>query len=150
MGVEVSANTLALYEQIKRTPNLSRNNIPAVVTALIGREKELATIAAMVANPEIHPITITGMGKTRLALGVAWQLSESHFRDGVTFVSLAAVETGDQVVSTVAQTLYLPTSAQDPRAPRRQLVDYLRTKELLLILDNCEHLLKALDIVTEL
>lgn len=153
LGVEVSADTLALYERIKTTPTWSLNNIPAVTTPLIGREQEVATLAAMVTNPEIRLVTITGMGgmgKTRLALGVAWQLAEGHFRDGVVFVALAAVESGEQAVTAIAQALRFPFSEQNPRTPHQQLVDYLRVKELLLILDNCEHLLQELDVVTEL
>ena len=62
LDVEVSADTLALYVRIQRSPRFSPNTIPAIVTPLVGRERELSAIAAMVADPEIRLITVTGMG----------------------------------------------------------------------------------------
>ena len=73
LGVEPSAETLALYERIRRTVHFSRNNIPAVATPLIGREREIETLSNLLADPDVRLVTITGLGgigKTRLALDI--------------------------------------------------------------------------------
>ena len=164
LGVPPEPETTQLYDEIREGnallppsatagPSPPRHNLPAQTTPLIGREEELETLTKMIADPDIRLVTITGiggMGKTRLALGIAWQLAEGHFHDGVVFVTLATVETGAQVISAVASAMRLPLSGPDSRALRRQLRNFLRRKEVLLILDNCEHLLDELEIVTEL
>ncbi len=153
LGVKPSTETLTLYERIKHFAHYSRDNIPATTTPLIGREGELETLAHYLADPDVRLVTITGlggMGKTRLALDLAWQHVGGQFRDGVTFVPLRALESARRLVSAVAQALYLPLTAVDENAARKQLLDYLKPKQILLVLDNCEHLLPDLGIVSDI
>jgi predicted ATPase/DNA-binding SARP family transcriptional activator len=153
LGVDVAAETTALYERIKRTPHFSLDNIPAVTTPLIGREYELEAIATRLADPNVRLVTITGlggMGKTRLALAAARRHTAGQFRDGVTFVPLAALDSAEQIVPAIAQAYHLPLSAEDRRSARQQLLDFLKTKQTLLVLDNCEHLLDDMTIVAEM
>ncbi len=153
LGVEPSAETLALYERIRRTAHYSRDNIPAIVTPLIGREQELEVLSGLLADPDVRLVTITGlggMGKTRLALDAAWQHTKGQFKDGVTFVQLAAVNTADLLIPAIAQALHLPLRAAGDKASRIELLDYLEPKQLFLVLDNCEHLLEGLTLAAEI
>ena len=86
------------------------------------------------------------MGKTRLAVVLAEQvLATDRFPDGVCFVPLAPIDIVDRIVPTLAEALDFPLDAQtsQTRSPRQQVIDYLQTKRLLLVLDNVEHLLSA-------
>lgn len=152
-GVEPSAETLALYERIRRTSHFSRDNIPAIVTPLIGREGELETLSRLLADPGVRLVTLTGLGgtgKTRLALDVAWRHTDGQFRDGVTFVQLAALETANLLVPAIAQALHLPLKAAEEKAVHNELIEYLKSKQLLLVLDNCEHLLDGMPLVADI
>jgi len=117
-----------------------RHNLPAQATPFVGREAELRELDRLLSDPAVRLATIVGlggMGKTRLALEAAsGRLGQQ--RDGVWFVPLAALQTAEALVPAIAQAL--GTTLQDRDDPRQQLLDYLRTKDLLLILDNCEHL----------
>jgi hypothetical protein len=153
LGVEPSTETLALYERIRRTAHFSRDNIPAIVTPLIGREQELEVLSGLLADPGVRLVTITGlggMGKTRLALDAAWQHTQGQFKDGVTFVELAAVNTADLLIPAIADALHLPLRAAGVEAARKELFDYLKAKQLLLVLDNCEHLLEGMTLAAEI
>jgi predicted ATPase/tetratricopeptide (TPR) repeat protein len=80
------------------------------------------------------------MGKTRLALAAAEQLaSQAVFREGVAFADLTAIDTTDELDIALAAALGLPSDRHSP-SPRSQVLDYLRTKQVLLILDNCEQI----------
>src|SRR5207302_5510183 len=114
------------------------NNLPAQATALIGREKEVAGVGALLRKPEVALVTLTGpggTGKTRLALQVAADLLDD-FRDGVWFVELAAILEPALVVPTVAAMLGVKEAAGQPL--QATLQDYLREKRMLLVLDNFE------------
>jgi predicted ATPase/transcriptional regulator with XRE-family HTH domain len=114
--------------------------IPLPLTSLIGRERECAKVLARLAD---HPLVtlagVGGVGKTRLALAVASQISADEFPDGVYLVELAALLDGEQVPRAVASVLGVPD--QPGTGLTQVLVDVLRTRRLLLVLDNCEHLL---------
>lgn len=117
--------------------------LPSPATPFVGREQELAQIATRLADPACRLLTLVGtggMGKTRLALAAA--TTEQHrFADGAVFVSLAAVTDPAQLPQAIAAPLGVPlTGAEDPA---RQLVNILREKRLLLVLDNFEQLLEA-------
>ncbi|WP_216896405.1 LuxR C-terminal-related transcriptional regulator [Nocardia alni] len=115
-------------------------NLPAEVTSFIGRHDELAEARRLL--PTTRVLTLLGpggIGKTRLSrqLGAA---AGRAFRDGVWLVELADVHDPDLVTLTVAEALHL---RDDTTAPLPRLLEFLAAKRLLLILDNCEHLIDA-------
>jgi predicted ATPase/class 3 adenylate cyclase len=116
-------------------------NLPTQPTPLIGREQELARAAELLRREATRLLTLTGTGgtgKTRLALQLAVNLLD-EFPDGVFFVDLAAIRDPSLVVARVAETLAvreLPGQSLE-----KTLADYLRERQLLLLLDNFEHLL---------
>jgi len=125
-------------------------NLPAQPTTFIGREREVLGISGMLRRGAVHLLTLTGpggTGKTRLALQVAGDLLDT-FADGIFFVSLASVSDPDLVASTIASTLNVKESADQPLLDA--LRAFLHEKELLLVLDNFEHLLEAAPLVGEL
>jgi predicted ATPase len=120
-------------------PRVAPAPLPAPATALIGRERERAEVAAAVAAARLVTLTgVGGTGKTRLALQAARDLA-GHFADGVAFVDLAPVGDPALLATTLARALGLePASAQ---AAEAHLAEALRDRELLLVVDNLEHLL---------
>ncbi len=124
-----------------KTLDVHPHNLPVQLTSFIGREKEMAEIKLLLTTTHLLTLTgIGGTGKTRLALQVAADLID-EFPSGVWLVNLAPVPDPALVEQTVAVDL---TMREQPGQPLgEQLVDYLRDRHLLLILDNCEHLVKA-------
>jgi predicted ATPase len=117
------------------------NNLPAQLTTFIGRGEEIAEIKRALASHRL--VTLTGpggIGKTRLSVQVAAQLLET-FPDGVWFIELAPLSDPDLIPQTIHSTLGLVE--QPGRNIQQILIDYLRQKKTLLILDNCEHLVEA-------
>jgi predicted ATPase/DNA-binding CsgD family transcriptional regulator len=115
------------------------HNLPPQFTSFIGREREIAEIRQLLSAARLVTVTgAGGCGKTRLALQVAAKLL-SGCADGVWVVDLAALSDRAFVPQTVASTLGVPE--QPNRPPLDSLVDALRRRTLLLVLDNCEHLL---------
>jgi predicted ATPase/transcriptional regulator with XRE-family HTH domain len=131
----------------------SQPNLPLPATMLIGREGELAAMHDLLNRAECRLLTIVGpggVGKTRLALQAAAEMRD-QFADGVTFVSLAPLTSGDQLPSAIAAALGFSFSGA--AEPRRQLLDYLRFKHMLLVFDNIEHLVSdevTIELVTDL
>lgn len=121
---------------------LSLPNLPAPPTPLIGRASELAAITAHLTDPACRLLTILGpggIGKTHLALQVAADLAQSTaFADGVAWVNLAPVENAGTVATTIAGALGL--DLHGAATPEEYLPAALVGRELLLILDNLEHL----------
>lgn len=125
-------------------------NLPAPLTGLIGREWEVATLVAQLLQPDVRLLTITGppgVGKTHLSLQVANALRQ-HFVDGLCFVTLAPISAARFAPTAILRALGLTDAGGQP--PMERLKVYLRDKELLLILDNFEHLLPAAPYVVEL
>ena len=129
---------------------LPASNLPSIPTSFVGRKRELADVQAMLQDPAIRLLTLTGSGgtgKTRLALKAASSLVE-RFPDGVHFVPLAAVEDHRYVGLAVAEALGL-SSAQG-RSTGELAADHLRDRCVLLILDNFEQVAAAAGWVHEL
>ena len=120
-------------------------NLPARLSSFIGRERDRNAVSGFLAGCTTRLVTLTGAGgcgKTRLSLAVADQLAaEGSFPYGAWFVQLAAIDAPHLVLQTVAATLGVPAASEQP--PFDDLSDFLRDKEMLMILDNCEHLLPA-------
>jgi non-specific serine/threonine protein kinase len=116
-------------------------SLPRQLTSFIGREREIAEVKSLLSKA--HLLTLTGAGgcgKTRLALQVASDLVDGY-KDGVWLVDLAPFSEPSLVPQAVARAL--DVSEQIGRPFLDTLVDYLRSKEILLVLDNCEHLIEA-------
>ena len=127
-----------------------RHNLPVQPTPFVGREEELCELARPLADPSVRLVSIVGvggMGKTRLAIEAGTRQLE-RFTHGVYFVSLVGLETTEAIVPTTAQALGF--SFYEGREPRQQLLDYLREKHMLLILDNFEHLLGGVSLVNDI
>ncbi len=140
LGVEPTRETTALYERIRAAASWRRHNLPAQPTPFVGRERELSQVRKLLDDPACRLLTLIGpggIGKTRLALQAATARLEA-FLEGVYFVSLTEASCIGSLVSAIADALHLSLSSQDPQA---QLVDYVREKQVLLILDGFEHLL---------
>jgi predicted ATPase/DNA-binding CsgD family transcriptional regulator len=111
------------------------------LSSFVGREKELAEVKRLLADTRLLTLTGSGgCGKTRLALAAASELVEG-FEERVWFVELAPLADRSLVPQAVASTLGV--REQPGRSPTETLSDYLGSKKVLLILDNCEHLIEA-------
>jgi predicted ATPase len=117
--------------------------LPVLRSRLIDREQELAQVRALLERQDVGLVTLTGpggVGKTRLALQVAADVA-SQFADGVAFISLAFLTDPQLMVPTMARALGLSETGNT--AVDERLLDYLRPRQVLLLLDNTEHLLAA-------
>ncbi|MBK8904763.1 MAG: tetratricopeptide repeat protein [Anaerolineaceae bacterium] len=148
LGVSPSPETIVLYERIRDARH--RVHLPSPTTPFVGRAAEMAQITRLLADPTCHLLTLSGeggSGKTRLALEAAVRVANT-FLHGVCFVSLAAVNSLEVVPSTIAEALAAALSGTAD--PHQQLFAHLHDKELLLILDNLEHLPAADEWVSRL
>lgn len=133
-----------------RSLSTRAHNLPPQPTPFIGRRKELAEILARIDSPDCRLLTITGpggVGKTRVALQVAAENIDA-FPHGVYQVSLAPLSASSAIVTTVADALHFPFTG--PEAPSEQLWRYLKDKEMMLVLDNFEHLMDGVSVVSDL
>ncbi len=152
LDVPPGPETMALYEQIKagRHPLTTASlpiisppprQIPAQTTTFLGRKQEQLAIADCLQNPDCRMLTLVGpggSGKTRLAIQAAAD-EVTNFEHGVFFVPLAALESAHNLPLAVAEGLNLALIGNKP--PQTQLLDYMREKEMLLVLDNFEGLM---------
>jgi predicted ATPase/DNA-binding SARP family transcriptional activator len=121
-----------------------RHNLPVALTPFIGRSRELDELSTLLAGSRLLTLTgVGGAGKTRLARqGAAAALPA--YPDGVWIAELAPLREGTQMASAVAAALTIETSAFDsPEAVEDRLIRHLTTRQTLLLLDNCEHLIEA-------
>ncbi len=124
------------------------SSLPRPATPLVGRRGELAELTALLRDPEVRLVTLTGpggSGKTRLAIGVAEQLVD-RFPDGVYFVPLSAVTTSDVMWTTIAEALDVPPEGRIPPG----FFDHVAHRSALFILDNLEQIADADTVVVEL
>jgi len=125
----------------RRTARAVPNNLPLQLTTLVGRSREKSEVARLLASSRLLTLMgAGGAGKTRLALAVASEVL-AQFPDGVWFVELAPL--ADPALVTRAAAAVLGVADQGERALLPVMIDSLRTRRLLLILDNCEHLIAA-------
>ncbi len=126
------------------------NNLPFLATPFIGRKNELSKIKELMSDEEIRIITLTGAGgtgKTRLSLQIATEML-ADFTDGVFFVRLAPINDANLVASVIAEVLNVKETGV--LSITEQLKEYLRKKNILLVLDNFEHIIKAATQVSDL
>jgi predicted ATPase/class 3 adenylate cyclase len=123
-------------------------NLPLQVSSFIGRDRDLGRVARALEQARVVTLTgVGGVGKTRLALQVAAEVLP-EFREGAWLCELAAIRDPDGVVGAVAAVFGV--TARAGQSLEESLVEFLRTKQLLLVLDNCEHLLEAVAELVEL
>jgi predicted ATPase/DNA-binding SARP family transcriptional activator/Flp pilus assembly protein TadD len=176
LGVSPMPETVSLYQaiaegQLSRSaaaapiaaragpataPAAPPNNLPAPLTSFIGRETELATLERLLepATSQVRLVTLTGpggSGKTRLSIELARRLlacQPALYPDGIFFVGLAAVSNPDLVAPVIAEALGVP---EDDTVPLLEVLkDQLRSKRLLLVLDNMEQVVEVAPLVGEL
>ena len=130
-----------------RTSSEHPTNLRPPATSFVGRERELADVARLLATSRLVTLVgVGGTGKTRLELQAATDCLD-RYRDGAWLVELAPVSDAELVTYEIGRALGV--QPQPGRAPIDMIVDYLRSKELLLLLDNCEHLIGAAAGVTD-
>lgn len=144
---------------VQRTPPLpasnmnsspTKHNLPALTTRLIGREWAVSRLKPLLQRDDVRLVTLVGTGgsgKTRLALQVASELTETYMH-GVWVVHLARTSDPEQVPMSIAQALQIQFAPD--LSPLQGLLLYLRQKQLLLVLDNFEHVQMASTTVGEI
>ena len=148
LGVQPSLETIALYERIRSARQAARHNIPASSTEFVGRERELENLRGRLADPACRLVTLTGLGgigKTRLAQETA-RLCADMFINGAWMIPLAAVDS-QGLIPAIGNVFDFPFTKGDAK---KQLLNYLRQKELLLVMDNFEHLLESSALISEI
>ncbi len=162
LGLEPDVETREAYKRCLKLPasahrgaepatpagtGICSNNLPHLLTHFIGRECEMREVRQLLAEHRLVTLTgAGGVGKTRLALAVAEDLVGA-FADGVWQADLAPLTDPTLVVQTVASALGVHEGGGRPLLA--QLTDYLREKHILLLLDNCEHLVEAVRLAAE-
>src|SRR5438874_1899217 len=144
-----AGNELRLWPRGARGDGqLPRHNLPANLGTLIGRDTEVATLLEQLRKTRLLTLTgAGGCGKTRLALEVALRTAEG-FPDGVWLVELGALADPELVPHQVASILGIVERPGSP--PASTIVEALRFRDLLIVLDNCEHLVDACARLSEL
>ncbi len=152
LGIEPEDESQALYHQIlsETRGELRIGNLPASVTPFIGRQAELAEIKSRLEDPGCRLLTILGpggVGKTRLALEAA-QGQRYNFPHGAYLVPLSALNGSEALFPAISEALRL--SPGSSKNLRQQVLDYLRQKSLLLVMDSFEQILDGNEIAAEL
>jgi len=147
LGLAPSVETVTLAEQIRARASVesyaAHIDLPPVLTRFFGRQQESARLVDFLSRRTVKLVTLAGpggVGKTRLALEVAHRMA-GVFAHDICFVELTGVVDERSVDDAVAAALHLPTSTG--RSSTSAIVDFLRDKTMLLVLDNCEQVVKA-------
>ncbi len=141
----VTPDLPAEFPQLK-TLDTQTTNLPVQPTPLVGRERELAEVKRLLADTRLLTLTGTGgIGKTRLALQAAVEVLD-EFDDGVFFVALAPIRDPALVANTIAKALGVGEFSG--QTPAQALQAHLQAKQLLLLLDNFEHVMEGTPLVT--
>lgn len=161
LGVDPQEETLTLYQSILHGDRQAKDHpqalsapsatgpkrlgyLPSPSTPFIGRADEINQVVQLTCDPSIHLLTLVGpggTGKTRLSIQAASEIT-GFFPDGVWFIPLATIQSVQGLVPAIAKGLTFQFIA-GLEQPRQQLLDYLREKHLLLLLDNFEHLVEG-------
>jgi predicted ATPase len=158
LGISPSAETTALYNDIRDrratdrdSESRWRHNLPTQTTTFIGREAELADIKRLLVDEPgcrlLNLIGAGGIGKTRLALAAATQ-TLAEFPDGTYFISLAPISEIEDIVPAIAAALRFTFHGSSD--PEEQLLEHLSQKQLLLVVDNFEHLLDGAGLLSDI
>lgn len=126
------------------------SNLPLQLTPLVGRTQEIQTAGELLLHSDTRLLTITGpggIGKTRLALALAVETQKS-FRDGITFVPLVSINDPDQMLTILVQSLQIKENAEISHLTA--VSRFLQHKQMLLVLDNFEHIIDAAPLLLEL
>lgn len=133
---------------VKLVPQQPKHNLPIQATSFVGREPDIAAVMEMLEKPDCRLVTLVGsggIGKTRLALAVAERL-QSRFTHGAFFVPLASLTSSSAIVPSIGTHLQFQFYPS-PDTIEQQLINFLHGKEMLLVLDNFEHLLDGAELV---
>ncbi|MCJ7661024.1 MAG: tetratricopeptide repeat protein [Anaerolineales bacterium] len=158
MAVEQARNAGLFEAETKSQPtpeSLQKHNLPIQVTPFVGRKKDLEEVASLIADPAVRLVNILGpggVGKTRLAIEAARTQSDG-FADGVYFVALAALNDPNLIATPIAKAVNFSFYAQDQskKEPQNeQLMAYLRDKQMMLVLDNLEHLSEGFPLIADI
>lgn len=126
------------------------NNLPIQSTPFVGRKKEISEIIEILKEPECRVLTITGpggVGKTRIAIQAGAEIIE-EFPDGAFLVPLELLNTKELIAGKIADSIGFNFYSRDE--PTIQIINYLREKNMLLIMDNFEHIIEGADIVSRI
>jgi len=126
-------------------PGIGLQNFPLPTTPFVGREEELENVLERLQDPSCRLLTLLGtggIGKTRLSIQAA-NRANGAFPDGIYFIPLSPLSSPTSIIYSVADILQFSFYAN--RDPQEQLLDYLREKQMLLLMDNFEHLVEAAD-----
>ncbi len=136
---EAAGLALVTLDSELRLHEVPRTNLPQTATSFVGREQEIAEIKTLLHDHRLVTLTgAGGVGKTRTALQLGTELLD-EFDDGVWLAEFAPIADATLVAGTILRALNLPQSPS--RSPLDTIVGYLKRKTLLLVLDNCEHVI---------
>ena len=154
---ELSVERLTPVSKLTASPDISptsKINLPVLPMPLVGRQREMDELTQLLHDPSCRLLTLVGpggIGKTRLAIETASQ-AQDDFLEGVYFVPLTPVNSTRFIVPVIADAIGFAFQGANPTNPKTQLIGYLRGKQLLLLLDNLEHLLAdpGIELLTDL